>query len=116
MERVTVTYRRCDSTRDFESAGPFTQHVITGLELADLLEANVGTAALSIETIEASTLSTGIPSAGIRPEDLAADPSLPIWRGEIMVQHLRDMVKKLQEQQMTPMPGPFPKMPMPGQA
>src|SRR4030095_15176261 len=48
-------------------AGPMTQHMITGNELATILEEPGG---ITVEAIEESVLRTGIPSAGIAAEDL----------------------------------------------
>ena len=104
MASAVVTYRRVDSQRNFESGGPLTQHYITGLELADLLEASADLDGITIPGIEESTLRTGIPSAHIRPEDLAADDTLPVWRGEFMINHLRETVKRIQELEANPPP------------
>jgi hypothetical protein len=48
-------------------AGHMVMHIITGEDLAAMLEQGDG---LTIEAVEISTVETGIPSAGIAAEDL----------------------------------------------
>ena len=109
MMSLTVTYGRFDSTAEYYRAGPVTQHLITGEELADIIEKQP--AGITIEEIDKSTAKTGIPSAGIEPKDVLYMPNTPggpAWRAEYYVKKLREQVKKLQEQRMQPGPGPQP--------
>lgn len=105
MMTLTATYARFDSSKNYLRAGPLTQHMITGEELALILE---GPGGVSVEAIDASTAKTGIPSAGIGPEDISLDPILPAWRTEYYVQKLRDAVKKIEEEMMMPANIPDP--------
>jgi hypothetical protein len=61
-----VAYKRIVlSTR--KSAGLMVMHIITGLDLAEMLEHGDG---LTIKRVELSAIETGIPSEGIAAEDL----------------------------------------------
>jgi hypothetical protein len=94
MPSITVTFARVDSSRDFARSGPLVQHLITGHELIEILE----DLPITIESIEASVLGTGIPTAYIAPEDLAVDPSLPSWMNQTIIARMRDTLAKLKAQ------------------
>lgn len=95
---LVVTYAKCDTTQDYMRAGPLTQHLIQGDEFITILEDKP----IRVETMEASTLRTGIPSATIYPDDLVADPSLPVWVEDQIIEKIRAYQKKLKDAQMQP--------------
>jgi hypothetical protein len=98
---LAVTFARVDPNNGFLKAGPQTQHMITGLELIEVLAKPEG---ITIDVIEASTLKTGIPGSHIRPEDIApylgAKPQLD-WYGRI----IEDTKRKLAAMAGVPLPG-----------
>ena len=90
---LVVTYARVDPRNNFKKGGPYTQHVIIGLELIAVLEEPGG---ITIKAIEDSTLRTGIPMAHIRAEDLKPYEPGPAWNERII-----DLVKRQMEAQRT---------------
>jgi hypothetical protein len=80
-------------------AGPMTQHMISGLELATILEGGI-----TIEAIEESVLRTGIPSANIAAEDLELYEAG--FRVKELVAGIKSRVAKLEAQRLEPVPIP----------
>jgi hypothetical protein len=101
MGSVVVTYRRVNS-ETLETGGPITQHLITGMDLTDLLEASGG--ALTIEAVEDSTLLTGIPGSHMLPEDF--DGKIPSdTMGRFISNTKKESAKlKAKEMHKPPMP------------
>ena len=106
MSALTVTFARVDPSNGFMKAGPQTQHLITGEELIVVLATPGG---ITIEAIEESVLRTGIPSAQIRPEDMAPyegpKPELD-WYGRM----IEDIRRKLEELKKVAAADPIPGM------
>jgi hypothetical protein len=108
---VTVTFDKADEqlppdepavtpmivTETLFRAGPMVQHLIIGEELVWILEHGV-----SVENIELSVLRTGIPGAGIPPEDLEYyEPGL---RMAELIAKIKRQIAKLEAQRLAPMP------------
>jgi hypothetical protein len=78
-------------------AGPLVQHLIIGEELVWILDHGV-----SVENIELSVLRTGIPSAGIPPEDLEYyEPGL---RMSELIAQIRRQLAELEAERLKPLP------------
>jgi hypothetical protein len=84
MPGCNVAYKRIEESTG-KTAGLMVMHIITGLDLAEMLEHGDG---LTIERVELSTLETGIPSEGIAAEDLEriTDEVTPHW-----IERLREL-------------------------
>jgi hypothetical protein len=80
-------------------AGPITQHIISGNELATILE---GPGGIEVATIEESVLRTGIPSAGIAAEDLELYEQG--WRVKELIAQIRWRVAQLEAERLKPLP------------
>jgi hypothetical protein len=78
-------------------AGPITQHMISGNELATILEVPAG---IEVASIEESVLRTGIPSANIAAEDLELYETG--WRVNEVIAEIRWRVAKLEEERLKP--------------
>jgi hypothetical protein len=110
---VTVTFDKADEqlppdeprptplifTETLFRAGPVVQHFIIGEELVWILDHGV-----SVENIELSVLRTGIPGAGIPPEDL--EYYEPGFRVAELIARIRRQLAQLEAQRLKPMPSP----------
>jgi hypothetical protein len=101
MGAVVVTYRRINS-ETLETGGPVTQHIITGTDLTDMLEASSG--ALTIDAVEDSTLLTGIPGVHMTPEDF--DGKIPSDTMGRFISNTKKEAAKLKAQSMKPVTVP----------